>query len=376
MDLKKKNIAFGSTPIINNFYWSSALKHNGYKAKTVMFDKSTFITKNILWDIKIKFKVSENKLLQSIFKIDAGIRALYLFFKCLLRFDIFVISFDGFLIGKIPVIWRLQSYLFKIFNKKSIVIPYGGDSYVYNQVRSKGLQNGLIESYPMSKKQQKKIQNRVNYWKKHATIILPGIMCADIFGDSEILCLAKNPKIPSPLIIDADTWRSNRNSLKDGGVIEIAHMPNHRGFKGTRKIIEVVTELEKEGFNLKFSLIEGLSNDEVKVLLRDKIHILIDQINAIGYGLNAIEGMANSCVVMANISDSRYTHMYAGTYLDVCPIISINDSSLKSELKSILLDHERINKLSHLSREYVEKYHSYDYFTAVFQEVAEFIYKQ
>jgi hypothetical protein len=376
MDLKKKNIAFGSTPIINNFYWSSALKQNGYKAKTVMFDKSTFITKNILWDIKIKFKVSENKLLQSILKIDAGIRAVYLFFKCLLQFDIFVMSFDGFLIGKIPVIWRLQSYLFKILNKKSIVIPYGGDSYVYNQVRSKALQNGLIESYPMSKKQQKKIQNRVNYWKKHATIILPGIMCADIFGDSEILCLAKNPKIPSPLIIDADTWRSNRNSLKDGGVIEIAHMPNHRGFKGTRKIIEVVTELEKEGFNLKFSLIEGLSNDEVRVLLRDKIHILIDQINAIGYGLNAIEGMANSCVVMANISDSRYTHMYAGTYLDVCPIISINDSSLKSELKSILLDHERINKLSYLSREYVEKYHSYDYFTVVFQEVAEFIYKQ
>ncbi len=376
MDLKNKNIAFGSTPIINNFYWSSALKQNGYNAKTVMFDNSTFITKNILWDIKIEFKASENKLLHSVLKVKTGIRAVYLFFKCLSQFDIFVISFDGFLIGKIPIIWRLQSYLFKIFNKKTIVTPYGGDSYIYSQVRSKALQNGLIESYPMSKKHQKKIKNRVNYWKKNATIILPGFMFADIFEDTEILRLEKNPKIPSPLIIDVDMWRSNRKPLKDRGVIEIAHMPNHRGFKGTRKIIEVVTELEKEGFNFKFSLIEGLSNDEVRVLFRDKIHILIDQVNAIGYGLNAIEGMANSCVVLANISDSRYTHMYAGTYLDVCPIISIDDSSLKSELESLLLNHERINKLSRLSREYVEKYHSYNYFTIVFQEVAEYIYKQ
>ena len=158
MGLKNKNIAFGSTPIINNFYWSSALNQSGYNAKTIMFDTSTFITDKISWDIKIKFKISENKLLHYFFKINTGIRAIFLFFKYLLKFDIFVISFDGFLIGKIPIVWRFQAYLFKFFGKKSIVIPYGGDSYIYDQVRSKALQAGLMRSYPMSEKQQRNIE--------------------------------------------------------------------------------------------------------------------------------------------------------------------------------------------------------------------------
>jgi len=375
MGLKNKNIAFGSTPIINNFYWSSALNQSGYNTKTIMFDTPTFITDKISWDIKIKHKKSENKLLHYFFKINTGIRAIFLFFRYLMKFDIFVISFDGFLIGKIPIAWRFQAYLFKFFGKKSIVIPYGGDSYVYDQVRSKAIQVGLMSSYPMSEKQQRNIMKRVNYWKKHASIILPGFMCADIFQDREIFSLGKKLRIPSPLVIDVDTWKSKRHSLKDGDIIQIAHMPNHRGFKGTEKIIEIITELEKEGFNFKFSLIEGLSNEEVKILLKERIHILIDQMNFIGYGLNAIEGMANSCVVLANISDPRYTHMYSNTYFDMCPIISINELTLKAELKKIMLNYEKITEISYLSRMYVENYHSYSYFANIFKEVENFLYK-
>jgi hypothetical protein len=68
--------------------------------------------------------------------------------------------------------------------------------------------------------------------------------------------------------------------------------------------------------------------------------------------------------------------MYANTYLDSCPIISINEVTLKIELKKIILNHERINEISQASRKYAENYHSYDYFVKVFKEVAEFLYKQ
>jgi len=363
-----KRIIFGSTPIINNYYWNNALKLHGYNTKTVMFKITTFVTKNIIWDINLKFKISEGIFLRFLSLAKIGFKAIFLFLRSLNQFDIVVISFDGFLIGKIPLIWRFQSYIFKALNKKVIVIPYGGDSYVYKNIKSEEVHQGLLDSYPMGKYKQKKISQRVEYWKKHSDVILPGFMHADLFRETDLYSF-KILKVPSPLIIDTNVWRSNKKSIGKGQVIEIAHMPNHRGFKGTEKILEVIKELENEGFNIKFHLIEGLPNDEVRKLLQDKIHILIDQIYATGYGLNAIEGMASSCVVMANLSDQRYTRIYEGTYLDECPIISINKSNLKHELIRIILNHNRINDLSKLSRNYVENYHSYKYFPVVFQEI-------
>jgi len=137
----------------------------------------------------------------------------------------------------------------------------------------------------------------------------------------------------------------------------------------------VIQELISEGFNIKFHLIEKLPNEEVKLLLKTKIHILIDQIYFIGYALNSIEGMMSSCVVMANISDNRYTSFYVSTYLDECPIININKSNLKHELISIIQDHHRINELSKLSRDYVDKFHSYKYFAIVFEDVLLYLYQ-
>jgi predicted metal-dependent peptidase len=102
---------------------------------------------------------------------------------------------------------------------------------------------------------------------------------------------------------------------------------------------------------------------------------LIDQIYFIGYALNSIEGMMSSCVVMANISDNRYTSLYVSTYLDECPIININKSNLKHELISIIQDHPRINELSKLSRDYVEKFHSYRYFAIIFEDILLSLYQ-
>lgn len=370
-----KRIVFGSTPLINNFYWNEALKRNGYHTKTVMFDFTTFITADINWDIKLKINKSKNKFLNLISYGSLGIRAIIVFAQCVPKFDIFVISFDGFLIGRIPLLWRCQSYIFKALKKKVIVIPYGGDSYIYKNVISTEIQKGLIDSYPMSMKQQKRITQRVFYWKKHADVILPGFMHADIFGEKDIQSLDKILlKIPNTLTIDLNLWHSERKPLEKGQVIEIAHMPNHRGFKGTERIIEVIEELRNEGFNIKFHLIEKLSNNAVQILMQDRIHILIDQIYAIGYGLNAIEGMASSCVVMANISNPKYTDMYADTFLDDCPIISVSAFNLKQELIKIALNHERINEISDLSRGYVENFHSYRYFSTVVGEIIEFLY--
>ena len=371
-----KKIVFGSTALINNFYWNDALKRSGFSSKTIMFELITHVTKDIKWDVIVRLNKSENKYLNTFLLIPNGLKAIYMFLKYINKFDVFVLSFDGFLIGKIPIVWRWQSYLFKAFKKKVVLIPYGGDFYVYQNITSEEIRQGLQNSYPMSNKKQKRIAQRVDYWKKHADIVIPGFAYADIYRPGEVKSY-KNIFLttPSPLIIDEESWFSKRTPISEGQVVEIAHMPNHRGFKGTDKIREVIQELINEGFNIKFHLVEKLSNEEVRLLMKTKIHILIDQIHFIGYALNSIEGMMSSCVVMANISDDRYTSLYANTYLDKCPIISINESNLKHELINIILNHNRINDLSKLSRNYVEKFHSYKYFSILFEDILYSLYQ-
>jgi len=256
------------------------------------------------------------------------------------------------------------------------LIPYGSDYFVYENINSEEIKSGLLISYPMSKRKQKNIAQRVAYWKKHANLVVPGFAFADIYNASEVN-LYKNIlfTMPSPLIVDTDLWSSNKKALEKGQTIEIAHMPNHRGIKGTDKIVEVVEELKNEGFNIRFNLIERVPNAEVRDLMANKIHILIDQIYLIGYALNSIEAMASSCVVMANLSNKTYTSIYSDTYLDRCPIISIDKSSLKQALIDIIRDFNKINELSLMSRKYVENFHSYEYFSVIFGKMIEVLDK-
>lgn len=369
-------IVFGSTSIINNYYWSEALKKNNYNSRTIMFDSPTFITKTIKWDIRIKRRKSNNKHLRFFFNFLLGVKVIFLFPFYVLKADLLVISFDGFLIGKIPLLWRTQSFFIKKFKKKILVIPYGSDSYVYKKVASSEIQNGLIDSYPMSDRDQKQIEKRVLYWLRRADLIIPGFMHIDIFTGKEAKYSTKDPfRLPSPLVIDVDSWSAKRSPISAGDCLEIAHMPNHRGYKGTSVITKVVEELQKEGYKIKFHLIEGVPNEQVKNLLCNRIHILIDQIYAIGYGLNAIEGMSSSCVVLSNLSNKEYIEMYENTYLAECPIVSVNKFTLKQELEKILSNPTTINDLSKKSRAYVEKYHSYDFFSKIFKDILDQLYQ-
>jgi len=135
-----KKIVFGSTALINNFYWNDALKRSGFSSKTIMFELITHVTKDIKWDVIVRLNKSENKYLNTFLLIPNGLKAIYMFLKYINKFDVFVLSFDGFLIGKIPIVWRWQSYLFKAFKKKVVLIPYGGDLSKYyirrNQART------------------------------------------------------------------------------------------------------------------------------------------------------------------------------------------------------------------------------------------------
>ena len=101
------------------------------------------------------------------------------FIYSLFRYDIFI-SYNGFLWK--TILARTEPLFFKISKKKIVVIPFGGDAYIYNRVCSSTLLHGLNISLPRASKRQEEITKRVELWNKSADVIIPGVMGFDGLG--------------------------------------------------------------------------------------------------------------------------------------------------------------------------------------------------
>ena len=342
-NFNKPKFVFGSTPIISFSSWSNLLAKSGFSTTSFVTEVYS-INHYSDWDVVIKR--SDHEFINMV-------KTLRHFAKCLLQFDIFVMSCDGFLIGKTKF-WRLQSLLLNLSGCKSIVFPYGGDSYVYSNVRSPLTLQGLMLSYPEAARNQDKLSKQLEYWVKHADVFIPGSMGLDGFGRWDF-------PSPSPFQIDLDVWSStSRNNNADGktGEVVIAHAPNHRGFKGTEIITKIIGELQKEGLKIRFLQLEKLKNSEVREILASKVDILIEQILFSGYALNAIEGMASGIPVLSNLESKEHLeHLRIWSFLDQCPIVSADNSNLKAQLRKLVENPELRKSVGEESRRYVESFH-------------------
>jgi hypothetical protein len=280
-------------------------------------------------------------------------------------FDIFVMSCDGFLIGQTKF-WRIQSFVLNFVGCKSVILPYGGDSYVYSKVKSSLTLQGLMLSYPAAAKNQAKISKVAAYWVKHADIFIPGPMGLDGFGRWDF-------PTPSPFQIDLEIWEpTNRRNLSDGSIdpVVVAHAPNHRGFKGTEIISRVITELQNEGLRIEFLTIEGLPNSEVRRAFTTKVDILVEQILFTSYALNAIEGLASGIPVISNLEDkASVEYLELWSFLGKAPIVSAGPTTLKDKLRDLVTNPELRLKVGMESRIFAEQYHGKEACCYMFESI-------
>ena len=355
-------LVWGSAPIINNKYWSKSMQQKSYKSDTFVSSYLSVINKKDDWDYILTDKY---KFIPYPFKCYIA------FIESLFKYDVFFISFKGFFIGH-TLIGRLQHLIFKIADKKVVVIPYGSDSYVYRRVKSTTLLHGLLMSYPEAARQQNKIKEKVEYWIKHANVVIPGSMGQDGFGRWDVLT-------PSTLSIDTSQWlpsekRNTSNGSPNSEPIVVAHTPNHRGFKGTEFLVSAINDLKKEGFNVKLCLIENMQNEEVRKILQSKADILVEQL-IMGYALSAIEGMACGIPVISNLTDENYTLPFKRwSFLGECPIVSASPETVKDELRNLITNPELRQDLGNKSRDYVMKYHSLEASGHLFTNVLQYLY--
>lgn len=334
----------------------------GYISKTFTNGFYSKINKREDWDIVLQEKYG--------CFLPLSVKFILAFFESIIKYDIFFLSFNGFFLGFTPY-WWMESYFLKLANKKSVLIPYGSDSYVYRRIRSLNLIHALLLSYPESAKCQNKIARRVDHWCAHANVVFPGLMGPDGFGRWDIV-------VASPLHVDLAQWLpSCRQSPANGrnGTVFVAHAPNHRGFKGTEFVFEAVQLLQEEGLMVELILMEGKQNHEVRNILESQTDILLEQLLFTGHGLNGLEGLASGLPVIANLEDDSLLRPFRRwSYFSECPIVSASPETITDVLRKLVTRPELRHQLGRAGREYAEKYHGLDSAQHMFGAVIDYLY--
>lgn len=356
-------LVWGSTPIISYSYWSKAMKDAGFSSETFTTDFYSVINNRADWDQILSEKYTW---------AFGAYKPFIAFTHSLFCYDIFFLSFDGFFLGHTGL-RAIQAQLFKVARKKTVVLAYGGDSYVYKRIRSTSLIHGLILSYPSASKKQASIAKRVDYWCTHGDVVIPGIMGPDGFGRWDIL-------IPSTITLNLIKWaKTERPTIADGtnGTVFIAHAPNHQGFKGTEFIVNAIETLKTEGLKVELLLLEKIQNAEVQRILSTQTDILVEQLICPGHGLNALEGLASGIVTICNLNDDVYIQpLRRWTYFNECPIVSASPENIVETLRKLITRPYLRSQLGNAGRQYVEKYHGLDSSAYLFKNIIDHLLSQ
>ena len=344
---EKPKLLFGPMPIINNKYWCLAMKENGFYSKTLMFD---YLSINTREDYDIYYEDFGYKQLGLINKLFIDF---IVFFYTFNKFDIFHFSFDGGMLQRRYCFKYLEFYLYKIANKKTVILPYGSDIYLYSKIIDIPWKQSLMINYPQHGKNEQMIERRIRFLQKNADFIIAYIDYVFILSYWNMLTVGA-------YTIDEDKWNYEiRNNDYNGlnGKVKIAHAPNHRGVKGTEFIIDTIQRLKDKGYEIELVIIEKMKNDEVRELLKE-CDILVDQLN-LGYAMNAIEGMSLSMPVITNLTNDIYTKVFKQyAFLSECPLVSTDYNNLDNILEELVLNPTLRKQKGILGRKYIEKYHS------------------
>jgi glycosyltransferase involved in cell wall biosynthesis len=363
---QKPRLVWGTTPILNNKYWSQAMKAVGYLSVTIMKEYYGNINKAQDFDFyydSIQYKGVKRYLNTIAILFPNKMDRFLILDEVIKNYDIIHIPFSGAFFWDLPY-WDKEILVMKQVGMKIVVLPFGGDFYRYSRVLDKSWQHGLLAHYPYQATIEDDIEKRVALLTKNADCIMAGFQF-DGLGRWDILPYAIYP-------MDCNLWQMNVKEYHfDGknGVVRITHAPNHRGIKGTEFIIQAVEELQQEGLQVELILIEKKQNDEVRAIMQTKADIHVEQL-LLSYALSGIEGMASGLPVLACLDNEAYTRIFRRfSYLNECPILNTTPESIKNNLRVLITNPLLRKELGRAGREYALKYHSFEAMQFIFSKI-------
>lgn len=349
------DIGLGPQPLINNVYFRRAFICAGYTAETFV-TATNYITD----DYNIHFDQSK------LGRIRAFIRAITKY-KCIYMY------FDGgplgYYLGEQPNgIWRnIEPVLFRLSNTKVIVMPYGGDVFLFDRCDNYAFNYYLKRDYPnyYNYNQQKKVRRQVEKWCKYADYIVAGgelvfqLPCIPDMVRTSFLCIDEEEYNELP----------NKEHNKNDPLV-IIHAVNHSGIKGSIFFKKAIDELINEGLNIEFINLKNVPGDVVRREM-NRADIIADQLISGFHGMFALEGMAHGKPVITNIDHRILDFMCKVGELDIedFPIIEATPFNVKEVIRELYYDRGKVLAIGNKSREYVEKYNSVKAMSRVFGDM-------
>lgn len=143
----------------------------------------------------------------------------------------------------------------------------------------------------------------------------------------------------------------------DGNVPHIVHAPSNRSVKGTKYIESAIHRLQQDGINFKFTLVEGMTNEEAKKVYKTA-DILVDQLLAGFYGALSVELMALGKPVVCYLYQPDIEKYLPSQMTKDIPIVNATPDSIYEVLKKLLTtDRNNLKDIGDRSRKYVETWH-------------------
>lgn len=135
----------------------------------------------------------------------------------------------------------------------------------------------------------------------------------------------------------------------------IVHAPSNKEVKGSQFIIDAVKQLQAEGVEFKFTLVEGLSNLEAKKIY-ESADLLVDQLLAGFYGGLSVELMSLGKPVVCYLREEDMSFLPKEMNDDL-PIINANPDTIYEVLKRLLGKKDEWYSIGQKSRKFVENWH-------------------
>lgn len=346
---KHKYFIWLPVPIINNKYWAQSVSSLGLETITLM-EEFFYINKKEDFDLYFDELVPSWIPFQRFRNLLHPIMAFNFVIK---NARVIHIPFSGGPLGKHPI-WWIESICLKIAGIKVVILPYGGDYQMYSSIMDMSWKFGLLHSYPEGAQKTQEIRKKISYWCKNADCIITGFQ----FDGIERWDCAPY----AIYLIDTDLWApksdySDRDGTKEP--VRILHTPNHQGCKGTEFVIEAVKKLRDEGLNIDLLLLEKVPNEEIRTIM-PTVDILVDQL-LMGYAMSAIEGLSTGLPVLSNLENEQITRVFRRfSYLNECPIVSTGPENIRDNLRVLIKDPALRREIGIASRQFAEKYHSYE----------------
>ncbi len=136
------------------------------------------------------------------------------------------------------------------------------------------------------------------------------------------------------------------------GPLKILHAPTSRVVKNTGAVEEAISQVKKEGLDIKFTLIEDTQHSELIEQI-SKHDLIIDWVNPdYGiYGVFTIESMALGKPVICSLTDSLYSDYEV-------PVISINPLDLAKKITELYNNRESLIDIGKTSYDFAQKHHN------------------